>query len=47
MKLNKEEKEFIVSIRKSKLSKEQKDKLLNLVKINRVVMDTILSKLNI
>lgn len=47
MKMSKEEKELIECINKSKYSQEKKDELINIVKINKTIMNTILSQLEV
>ena len=46
-KLTKEDKEFIEFVENSDMTKEQKDKLENLVKVNRQFMVMILKELEI
>jgi len=45
--LNKNDEEYIESIKDSNMSKEKKDKLIKMVKANRIVTNTILKAMEL
>ena len=47
MKYTKEDKEFLDSLKESDLSDESKNRLKNMVKANRIMMDMILKELDL